>query len=466
MPELDFILSGINDFLYTYLLIALLMVCGIYFSIKTKFVQFRFFKDSIALIAEKTSGDRISSFQALMISTASRVGTGNIAGITTALVSGGPGAIFWMWIMAIIGSSSAFIESTLAQIYKIRDDDGISFRGGPAYYIQMALGKRSIGTLFSVLLILCFSYGFNALQANTISSSFEYYIPNYKESIWPFVTGIVLSCLTALVIFGGVHRIGFISSFVVPIMASIYLIVGLYITLINADKLPYVFSSVMSSAMDFKAIFGGFAGSVVLNGIKRGLLSNEAGMGSAPNASATADVSHPAKQGIVQVFSVFIDTILICTTTALIVLLSDINLDGSIDGIPLVQKALSGELGAMGIHFITLSIFLFAFSSIIGNYCYSESNILFIHDSNLILQTFRVSCMLPVFLGSIASSGIIWSIADILMGLMSLVNIISILLLSKRAAVCLEDYSRQKAMGKDPVFSATLCGITDTEQWK
>ena len=465
MPDINFILSNINDFLYTYILIALLIICGFYFSFKTKFVQIRYFFESIKLMSEKSSGNKVSSFQALMISTASRVGTGNIAGITTALVTGGPGAVFWMWAMAIFGSASAFIESTLAQIYKVYDNDTSSFRGGPAYYIERALGKKKLGILFSCLLILCFSYGFNALQSYQISSAFEYYIPNYSKSFWPYIVGIGLAILAALVIFGGTHRIGFISSVVVPVMAAIYIGVGIYITFKNLNTIPEIVVLIMKDALDFKAIFGGFAGSVMLIGIKRGLFSNEAGMGSAPNASATAEVSHPVKQGIAQVLSVFIDTV-ICTTTAFMVLVSGVKLDGHLNGIPLVQQSLNSELGVLGIHFISVSIFLFAFSSIIGNYCYSEANILFIHDSSKLLFLFRLSCIIPIFLGAVASSEIVWNFADICMGLMSIVNIIAILLLADRAVICLKDYSRQKSENKDPAFIAKECNINDTYVWK
>ncbi len=465
MPDINVILSNLNSFLYTYILIALLVVCGIYFSFKTKFVQIRYFCESLRLIREKSSGEKISSFQALMISTASRIGTGNIAGITTAIVSGGPGSIFWMWIMAIFGTASAFMESTLAQIYKVRDDDEVSFRGGPAYYIQSALGRRDIGILFSSLLILCFSCGFNALQSHQISSSFEYYIPGYIHGFWPFAVGAVLAFLTAIIIFGGTHRIGFISAVVVPVMASIYIGVGIYIIFINLDKLPEIVSLIVKDALDFRSIMGGFAGSAVLIGIKRGLFSNEAGMGSAPNASATADVSHPIKQGIVQVLSVFIDT-LICTATAIIVLASGVELNGKYDGIPLVQQALNSELGGWGIHFISISIFLFAFSSIIGNYCYSESNILFIYDSPKLLFAFRAFCVLPVFLGAIASSSLVWNFADICMGLMSIVNIVSVLMLSNIVIIALKDYAKQKSEGKEPAFNAVKCGIKGTQLWR
>ena len=306
------LLASLNDFLYSYILIFLLVAAGIYFSIRTKFVQFRLISDAIKALKEKAenndNGKSVSSFQALMISTASRVGTGNIAGIATAIVAGGPGAVFWMWVMAIVGGASAFVESTLAQVYKVKD--GKEFRGGPSYYIERALGKRWLGILFSILLIACFAYGFNGLQTYNMSSALEYYIPNYSDTILPAVVGLLIAAATAVVglliaaatafvIFGGVHRIGFISSVIVPIMAGIYILMGIFITLTNLNRVPEMFSLIFDGAFDFRAIFGGFAGSTVLIGIKRGLFSNEAGMGSAPNASATATVSHPVKQGMV-----------------------------------------------------------------------------------------------------------------------------------------------------------------------
>ncbi len=465
MFELNYYLTMINDFLYSYILIALLLICGIYFTIKTRFIQIKLIPDAIKLLGEKKDDSKVSSFQALMISTASRVGTGNIAGITTALVTGGPGSIFWMWIMALFGGASAFIESTLAQVYKVKDDKNGGFRGGPSYYIQIALGKRNVGILFSVLLILCFAFGFNALQAYNISSSFEYYINNYNQTIWPFVVGLVLAFFTALIIFGGVHRIGFISSVIVPIMATVYLLLGIFITLKNINRFPDVINLVIKSAFDFKAIFGGFSGSVVLVGIKRGLFSNEAGMGSAPNAAATADVSHPVKQGAVQILSVFIDTLIICTTTASIVLFSGTSLDGHATGIPLMQESLKSQIGVFGIHFITFSILLFAFSSIIGNYCYAESNILFIKDNKYVMNIFRVICIIPVILGSVASSDIAWNFADIFMGLMAIVNIIAILLLSKTSLNVMNDYINQKKKGKDLVFIAKDNNIKNIKVW-
>lgn len=464
--SIETILSSINDFLYSYILIVLLIFCGLYFTFKTKFVQIRFLPEALKLTAEKTANNKTSSFQALMISTASKVGTGNIAGITTALVAGGPGSIFWMWIMAFLGSASAFVESTLAQIYKVYDKDERSFRGGPSYYIQLALHKRSIGILFSCLLISCFTFGFNALQSHNISSSFQYYIPEYNNTIWPLVIGIILGLFTAFIIFGGVHRIGFISSIIVPVMATIYLSLGVYVTIRNIDKIPAMFSTILQSAFNFRAIVGGFTGSTVLIGIKRGLFSNEAGMGSTPNAAASADVSHPVKQGAVQVLSVFIDTFLICTTTAFIVLLSNVSINGNLDGIPLIQEALNSQIGAIGIHFMTFSIFAFAFSSIVGNYCYAESNLLFIKDNRYLLNIFRIICIIPVVFGATASAKIVWNFSDICMGLMAIVNIVAIILLSKQSIIALNDYSAQKLQGKNPVFNAPSNNIFDTEVWK
>lgn len=360
------LLTKLNDFMYTYVLIILLVGIGVYFTIRTRFVQVRLLKDGIRSLLEKSedgkNGEKkVSSFQALMISTASRVGTGNIAGIATAIAAGGPGAVFWMWLMAVIGGASAFVESTLAQIYKVRQDG--QFRGGPSYYMERALGKRWMGVLFSVLLIICFAYGFNGLQAYNMSSALEYYIPNYSETMFPMILGIILAAATAFVIWGGVHRIGFITSVLVPVMAVVYILIGIVTMILHITDMPNVIAVILENAFDFKAIAGGLAGSAVVIGIKRGLFSNEAGMGSAPNASASADVAHPVQQGLVQVISVFIDTLLICSSTAMMLLVSGVEgKSGVLDGIPYVQAAISSNVGTWGIHFITVSIFAFAFS--------------------------------------------------------------------------------------------------------
>ncbi|MBQ3543586.1 MAG: alanine:cation symporter family protein [Lachnospiraceae bacterium] len=456
------VLTKLNDFMYTYVLIIMLVGVGLYFTIRTKGVQFRLLKDGIKSMLEKSEvskeGEKkVSSFQALMISTASRVGTGNIAGIATAIASGGPGAVFWMWIMALVGGASAFVESTLAQVYKVKENGG--FRGGPSYYMEKALGKRWMGILFSILLIICFAYGFNGLQSYNISSTLEYYINDYSNTMYPMIVGIVLAVLTGLIIWGGAHRIGFISSVIVPIMAVVYIMMGLVTMIMNITELPDIFALIIKNAFDFKAMAGGFAGSAVVIGIKRGLFSNEAGMGSAPNASASADVVHPVKQGLVQIISVFIDTILICTSTAMMLLISGV--EGKTN-IQYVQAAISKNVGEWGIHFILISIFAFAFSSVIGNYFYAESNILFIKNSKVLLNVFRCTCLIAVFLGAQSNLELVWNIADISMGFMAIVNIIAIFILSKIAFKTLDNYEKQKKQGKKPVFYEDEIGLTGT----
>ena len=471
MDFLNNILGSLNDFMYTYILIILLVGIGLLYTIGTRFVQFRLLKDGLKAMLEKsTVGEdgkkKVSSFQALMISTASRVGTGNIAGIATAIATGGPGAVFWMWLMAVIGGASAFAESTLAQVYKIKDKDG-SFRGGPSYYMEKALGKRWMGVLFSILLIICFAYGFNGLQSYNMSSALQYYFQDYANTNIPMIVsvvlGLVLAGVTAWVIWGGAHRIGFVSSVMVPVMATIYILMSVVVTILNIKELPGIITMIFESAFNFKAMAGGFAGSAIVIGIKRGLFSNEAGMGSAPNASASAAVAHPVQQGLVQVISVFIDTLLICTSTAMLLFCSGVEgQSGVLDGIPFVQAAIRANVGEWGIHFITISIFAFAFSSLIGNYFYAESNILFIKNSKVLLNLFRVTCLVAIFLGALADFDLAWNIADITMGFMAIVNIIAIFLLRKTLFRTLKDYETQKREGKDPVFCEDNIGLKDT----
>ena len=464
--SLNDVLTILNNFMYTYVLIIMLVGVGLYFTVKTKGVQFRLMKDGIKSMLEKAETDenghkKVSSFQALMISTASRVGTGNIAGIATAIASGGPGAVFWMWVTALIGGASAFVESTLAQIYKIKHDG--QYRGGPSYYMERALGKRWLGILFSILLITCFAYGFNGLQAYNISSAMEYYIPNYSQTSGPMIVGLVIASATALVIFGGVQRIGFFSSVIVPIMAGLYILLGVVTMIMNITEIPAVFALIFREAFNVRAMMGGFAGSAVVIGIKRGLFSNEAGMGSAPNASASADVDHPVNQGLVQVISVFIDTILVCSATAMMLFTSGVEgVSGVLDGIPYVQAAVKANIGEVGIHFITFSIFAFAFSSVVGNYFYAESNILFIKNSKFLLFCFRITCIVAVFLGAQADFSLVWNLADVTMGFMAIVNIIAIFLLRKTAVAALDNYEQLKKQGKKPVFDEKAIGLSGT----
>ena len=466
MELFNSVVNGINNILYSYLIIVLLLAVGIYYTLRTRLVQVRLFLESIRVVREaRSSAHSVSSFQALMISTASRVGTGNIAGVATAVAMGGPGAVFWMWVTAVLGGASAFVESTLAQIYKQRE--GNHFRGGPAYYIQTALGSRPFGVFFAILLILCFCYGFNPLQAYNMTSSLEYYIPNYHDTWIPIGIGIVTATLVGISIFGGVRRIGAVNSLLVPVMATIYIVLAAVVFFKNIDLLPSGLAMIFSKAFDFEAIFGGFAGSCVMQGIKRGLYSNEAGMGSAPNAAAVADVSHPVKQGLVQMLSVFLDTLVICSATSVIVLMSGLEPDSSVRGMAYVQKAVYGQFGEWGIHFITISVFLFAFSSLLGNYYYTESNLLFIKNDKRLLKVFRWSALFVIFLGPQYGFDTAWDLADLFMGLMTLAHMLPLFLLGGIAIRALRNYEAQKKAGKDsPTFKAADIGLTNTELWK
>ena len=463
--------TQLSDFLYTYILVFLLVFCAIYFTVRTRFVQIRYLKDMFTQLTEKkhVDGDKsISSFQAMMVSTASRVGTGNIAGIATAVATGGPGAIFWMWLMALLGAASAFVESTLAQIWKVRGKEG-EFRGGPAYYIEQALGQRWLGIVFAILLIICYAYGFNGLQAYNMASALEYYIPDYATNGTAVALGIVLMVMTGFVIFGGSKRISVISSILVPIMAAAYLALGFGITIANITLLPEAFGYIFQSAFDFQSIFGGFAGSVVVLGLKRGLFSNEAGMGSAPNAAATASVSHPVKQGLVQTLSVYLDTMMVCTCSAFIVLIFFVKSGGTfgdLNGMPLVQMAINSSVGEIGIHVVTFAIFCFAFSSLIGNYFYAEGNIRFNTKSNSVLFVFRITCLVAIMVGCLNNFTLAWNFADITMAFMAMVNLVAIFLLGKWAFRALDDYTRQRKQGKDPVFVAdSVEGLPATQCW-
>lgn len=467
MDALNSIIVSFNDFLWTYILIAMLLVLGLYFSIKTNFVQFRYIKEMFRLLGDgigsKNKKGSISSFQAFCISTASRVGTGNLAGIAIAIAAGGPGAIFWMWLIALLGSASSFIESTLAQIYKEKDGTG-SFKGGPAYYMKKGLNKKWMGVLFSILITISFGLVFNAVQANTITASFHEAF-NVNE----VVVAIILSLVTLFVIFGGVHRVAKVSEVLVPIMAVAYILVSLFVILINLNKLPGVITLIFENAFGFKEFAGGTLGGIILIGVKRGLFSNEAGMGSAPNAAATASVSHPVKQGLIQTLGVFTDTIIICSCTAFIILLSGVDYaSGSFEGIQLTQRALSAEVGSWGNVFIAICILLFAFSSIVGNYYYGESNIAFLTSKKRYIFLYRILVIFMVFSGCLAKVSIVWNLADVFMGFMAIVNLIAIFLLSKFAIAALKDYTAQKKKGiKDPIFKKdSIKGLENVSEWE
>jgi AGCS family alanine or glycine:cation symporter len=455
----------LNDLVWTYILIAVLIILGLYFSVKSKFVQFRYLGEMFRILGDKrmvsTEGKRgISSFQAFTISAASRIGTGNMAGVATAIAAGGPGAVFWMWVIAFLGAASSFVESTLAQIYKIKDKDG--FRGGPAYYMEKGLNKRWMGILFAVIITFCFGLVFNSVQSNTISLAFNEAFGTSRLTI-----GLILAVFTAIIIFGGIKRIAYVSQVIVPIMAVIYLLVAIVIVVLNITEVPSLIATIVKGAFGMDQAFGGAMGAAVMMGIKRGLFSNEAGMGSAPNAAATAAVTHPVKQGLIQTLGVFVDTILICSATAFMIILSGAYTTPDLSGIQLTQTALSSHIGTWAPIFVAVSIFLFAFSSVIGNYYYGETNIEFIKESRVAIFIYRLGVIGMVIFGAMVDLATVWGLADLFMGLMALINLIAITMLGKIAFAALKDYKAQRKEGKDPVFYAdSIPGLDGIESWE
>ncbi|AKC76290.1 alanine/glycine:cation symporter family protein [Staphylococcus haemolyticus] len=442
-----------NDLIWSQYLIGLLLTVGFFFTISSKFVQLRMLPEMFRALTEKpetlNSGEKgISPFQAFAISAGSRVGTGNIAGVATAIVLGGPGAVFWMWVIAFIGAASAFMEATLAQIYKVHDKEG-GFRGGPAYYITKGLNQKWLGILFSILITITFAFVFNTVQSNTIAESL-----NTQYNVSPVVTGIILAVITAAIIFGGVRSIATLSSLIVPIMAIIYIGMVLVILLLNIDQIVPMIGTIIKSAFGFEQVTGGAVGAAILQGIKRGLFSNEAGMGSAPNAAATAAVPHPVKQGLIQSLGVFFDTMLVCTATAIMILLySGLKFgENAPQGVQVTQSALNEHLGSAGGIFLTIAITLFAFSSVVGNYYYGQSNIEFLSKNKVVMFVFRCLVVLLVFVGSVVKTETVWSTADLFMGLMAIVNLISIIGLSNIAIAVMKDYQKQRKAGMKPVF--------------
>ena len=464
------LLSAVNGVLYYPILIIVLLACGFYFTFRTKFVQFSLFGEAFRVISEKPEGeDDVSSFQALMVSTASRVGTGNIVGVANAICLGGPGAVFWMWIIALIGSASAFIESTLAQIYKKRGDDGVSY-GGPSYYIENAIGSRGLGVLFAIALIATYAVGFNMLASFNLQDSFrvyDFYVPG--KTSW--IIGAVLAIIAGYCILGGGKRIIKYTSLLVPVMGVIFVVMALVMIIINAKNIPAMFGMIFEDAFNFKAIFGGVAGSALVQGIKRGLYSNEAGMGSAPNAAASASVSHPVKQGLVQMISVFLDTIVICSATAFMSLASGITPTEELAGAPFVQASLSTVFGKYGNLFITISLALFAFTTLLGNLYYVDSCLTYLNKkipSKTFMLCYRIIAIILIFVGAGIEMSLAWDIADFLMGVMCLINIPSIIILGGTALKALDDYKKQRAEDKNPVFKANAIGIDTSklDYWK
>ena len=469
MELINNLILRVVDFLYQPWFVPLILLAGgIILTVRSKFIQARLFTESFKVIMEKPASENgISSFGALMVSTASRVGTGNIIGVATAICAGGAGAVFWMWVTALIGGASAFVESTLAQIYKKKNDDGTSY-GGPAFYMRDALGQRWLGVIFSILIIATYAVGYNMLAAYNLQDTFTAF--DFYSKTTAVVIGIILAVLFGIIVIGGAKRLTKVTEVMVPVMGVLYVIVAIIVLILNAKQIPAMFNMIFESAFDFKAIFGGFAGSCIMNGIKRGLYSNEAGMGSAPNAAATADVSHPAKQGLVQMLSVFIDTLLICTATAFMCLSSGVEFNSDMGGASYVQSAMQANLGTFGPIFLSVAMSLFAFTTLIGNYSYCEGCLRFILNrevSKTGLLAFRMIATALVFLGAVASAGTVWNLADMTQGLMVVVNVPVIIILMAPAMKCLDDYCKQKKEGKNPVFVAKEAGIdADLDFWK
>lgn len=465
---IDNVVNTISGYLYTPWVPLFLVIAGVFFTIRTGFIQARLLKESIHVVTEKPKTEgAVSSFGALMVSTASRVGTGNIVGVAQAICLGGVGAVFWMWVIAVLGGASAFVESTLAQIYKRRNPDGSSY-GGPSYYMETALHQRWLGLVFAVIIILTYAVGYNALASYNLQSAFSGF--GFYNTTTPVIIGAILAVLFAVCVMGGARRLTNVTGVLVPVMGIIYILVALILVMMNIGKLPSMFGAIFADAFNFKAIFGGFSGSCLMYGVKRGLYSNEAGMGSAPNAAASADVSHPAKQGLVQMLSVFLDTLLICTATAFMCLCSDVVPSAELAGAPYVQAALRSTLGGFGPVFIAISMALFAFTTLIGNYYYCEGCLRYIlkrAPGKTFMTGFRIVAAVIVFVGAIASMSLVWNTADLLQALMVIINIPVILLLTKPAIAALKDYQKQRKEGKDPEFHAADIGLEGkTEFWK
>ena len=459
--ELNELISSVNDAVWGYVLIAALVSCGLWFTWRTRFVQFRMVGEMIRLLTdsaidtvetqvkENAAGERskhISSFQAFAVSVATRVGTGNLAGVASAIAIGGPGAVFWMWVIALIGSATAFVESTLAQLFKQKHKD--SFIGGPAYYIQRGLHQRWMAVLFAVLITCQFGLSNNSIQSNTICGAMQ------EAFGWPPIwVGSGLAVIALFIVFGGIQRIAQVCAVLVPVMAIGYIVLALVVIVMNIGLIPHVFKAIVLNAFGIQQMAGGGIGVAIMSGVKRGLFSNEAGEGSAPNVAATASVTHPVKQGLIQALGVFTDTLLVCSCTAFIILISGLYQTPGLNGIALTQSALQSEVGAVGPIFVAVAIFLFAFSSIIGNYYYGEANIRFITSNTTVMTVYRIfSAGVMVIFGAMASFELVWNIVDFFMAFLTACNLTAIILLGRYVFRLLDDYRKQKKQGiKDPV---------------
>ena len=439
-----------GDLLYTWILIPLLLGLGIYFTFKIKAGQITNIGHAKNLITAKPKDENaISPFKAFTISAASHIGTGNVVGVAAAISVGGPGSVFWMWITALIGGASAFVENTLGQIFKEESEDG-AFKGGPAFYINKTMKRPHLAKLFSIIICIVYGFMFNAMQSNTIASGFA-----NSFSTSPWILGLIVMVVVGFVIFGGIKRISEITSLVVPVMAIAYIGLIIFVLITNITKVPVMFTIIFEDAFNLKAGFGGLFGTAILNGVKRGLFSNEAGMGAVPNASAVADVSHPAKQGLIQALGVYLDSILICSATAFVIILAgeEVYLNPNLQGLDITQAALATEIGPWAQHFLTFCVLMFSFSSIIGNYYYGENNILSMNLGKKELAIYRFMVLSFVFLGSIGDFSIVWNTGDIFMGIMAIINLFILMVIGRCAVATYYDYQKQLKQGKDPVFN-------------
>ena len=457
------LITQLNDFLWSYVLVVALIGCGLWFTVKTRFVQFRMVGEMVRLLTDAAlpggkNGKHISSFQAFAVSVATRVGTGNLAGVATAIAIGGPGAVFWMWVIALIGSATAFVESTLGQLYKQHHDE--SFIGGPAYYIRRGLHSKWMSVLFAVLITVTFGLSYNSIQSNTICGAM-----NEAFGWSPLWVGVVLTVLSLVIVFGGIHRIARVSSVLVPVMAIGYFVLALVVVVLNIEQVPHVLKLIVSNAFGFGQVAGGGLGATMMNGIKRGLFSNEAGEGSAPNVAATAAVTHPVKQGLIQSLGVFTDTLLVCSCTAFVILISGLYATPGLNGIALTQSALQSEVGSFGPVFVAVAIFLFAFSSIIGNYYYGEANIRFLTNNARVMTVYRLfSGGVMVMFGALSTLELVWNLGDLCMALLTACNLVAIVILGRYAFRLLDDYRRQRRAGiKEPVFHRSQLPEIDRE---
>lgn len=466
------VVDPFNKVLYTYIFIYLLIGAGIYFTVRTRFVQVRYFGRMLRQLRRSRRRDGgVSSFQAFCVGLAARVGTGNIAGIAVALTVGGPGAVFWMWVVAAVGMATALIEATLAQIFKVRSNDG-AFRGGPAFYIERGLRSRAGGILFAVLLVCTFGIAFNMVEANAVSDVLK---TSHGVAVGWTAVGLVM--LAAPVLFRGIRGVAKVAGFVLPVVAIAYVLLALVIVAVNLTNLPGVIEQIIGGAFGIRQMAGGFGGGIaaaMLNGVKRGLFANEAGMGSAPNVAATATVSHPVEQGLIQSLGTFVDTMLVCTSTAFIILASGPDVydpahPGAIAGASLTQSAISASLGSWTIGLVTIVVFVFGFFSVLGNYVCAEANLFFLGARRRVITGLKVVTLTAVAFGALCKLAVVWALADVGMALVAIVNLVAICLLGEWAFAALRDFHRQSGEGKYPVFvagEAGLPGVVDGDVWE